>query len=108
MAHRATPTPQEVAAFLQWDPATDSARITPHLAAVTAFTRSYTRGRGFTDTTCAEEIWATIVTATARSVSNPDQATRKEIGGWSEVPAKFEGFTIAEQLALNEHRRRTA
>ena len=49
-----------------------------------------------------------ILSATARSVTNPAQTVREEIGGWNSVPARFEGFTLIEQLTLNNHRRRTA
>jgi len=113
MQLRPLPTPQEVAAFLQWDPATDAERIAPHLASVTTFVRSYVRGRGFKAVSSQpdwlpEDIAAVIVQATARSVTNPEQATRVEIGGYSAVPAKFDGFTIAEQFVLNQYRRRTA
>ncbi|KRF19398.1 hypothetical protein ASG90_20510 [Nocardioides sp. Soil797] len=106
---RPLPTAQDVADFLRWDEATT---IEPHLASVTLFVRAYTRGVGFSvadgNPYCLEDIAAVIVQATARSAPNPAQVTREEIGSWNAMPAKFDGFTIAEQFVLNEYRRRTA
>lgn len=55
-----------------------------------------------------ERIAATIVQATCRSATNPEQVTRVEVGIYNAMPAKFEGFTLIEQLTLNNYRRRTA
>lgn len=108
---RPPPTAEEVAAFLGWEPDTAD-QIEPHLASVTAFVKGYTRGVGFTATTegtyVAEGVAAVIVTATCRSVSNPAQVVREEIGEYNAVPARFEGYTLAEQYVLNNYRRRTA
>ena len=105
------PTVEEVAAFLRWEAAA-APRISPHLSVVTSFVRGYTRGRGFAtidgEPHCAEAVRATIITATARSVTNPQQRVRHEKDGESEMPAVFAGLTVMEQLSLNEYRRRTA
>lgn len=109
------PTPEDVARFLLWDPTEEAEHIKPHLYSVMSMVRGYTRGVGFSTTdatevgiTCTEDIAGVIVMATARSVSNPAQATRVEVGSYNAVPAKFEGFTLAEQFVLNQYRRRTA
>lgn len=104
------PTAEQVAAHLQWD-ADTADTITPHLEATTLFVRAYTRGVGFTLTTegqfCHDDIGAVIVSATCRSVTNPEQVTRVEVGSYNALPARFEGFTLAEQVVLNNYRRRT-
>lgn len=109
------PTPEDVARFLLWDPTENAEHIKPHLYSVMSMVRGYTRGVGFSTTdatevgiTCTEDIAGVIVQATARSVSNPSQATRIEVGSYNTVPARFEGFTLAEQFVLNQYRRRTA
>lgn len=108
---RPEPTPGEVATFLQWDAET-APTIAPHLVSVTAFVRSYTRGVGFTTTTegpyVEQDVAAVIVSATCRSVTNPEQVSRVEVGSYNAMPARFEGFTLVEQIVLNNYRRRTA
>jgi len=108
------PTPNDVAAFLLWDVDEVEEHIKPHLFSVTSMARAYVRGNGFAPTEgvpgilCREDIAGVIVMATARSLCNPEQLTRIEVGSYSEVPTKFEGWTLAEQFVLNQYRRRTA
>ncbi|MDN5550872.1 MAG: hypothetical protein L0G54_09175 [Brevibacterium sp.] len=72
--------------------------------------RDYTRGVGFSqDGTEAEPVIVSVVKlATARIASNPTQVKRYQIGEYQETPSTFDGFTLAEQTALNTYRRRSA
>lgn len=102
------PSASDVATYLDWTEA-DLRQIDAHLRLVTAMARSYTRGAGFLDDDeCEEDIAAVLITATARSVSNPTNATRVEVGSYSELPARFDGWTLIEQHVLHSYRRRTA
>jgi hypothetical protein len=115
---RPLPTPAEVATFMDWPDDPDSlTKIAAHLTTVTAFVRSYVRRRGFLvvlvqgqgmGEQCEDDIAAVIVSATARSVNNPTQLVRAEIGEWNETPSAFNGYTLAEQHVLHGYRRRTA
>ncbi|MBS45610.1 MAG: hypothetical protein CMH83_21050 [Nocardioides sp.] len=116
------PTPEQVAVYLDWplttdqdgDPvAEDAGLIATHLNMVTAMVRSYTRevpftAEGDTGATVPNVVATVIISATARSVSNPAHSKRTEVGSFSEAPAAFTGFTLAEQTVLNSYRRRTA
>jgi len=97
----------DVAAFLgQGGDATLVALADEHLPIITAMVRSYTRDRGFTGTSPADDIRAVIVCATARMLTNPEQ-TRSVVGSVQ----TFEGFTgwsLAETCVLNRYRRRAA
>jgi hypothetical protein len=102
----------EVAAFLDW-PSDTVEQIAPHLASATVLARSYTRGVGFSEAldgspVCQGDVAAVIVSATARSVANPEHVVRQEVGTWNAVPARFEGWTLMEQHVLHAYRRRTA
>lgn len=108
------PTPQKVAAFMGRSIAS-AEDVEPHLWSAISLVRAYTRGVGFAPTDaneagilCREDIASVIIATAARSAANPTQATREEIGSWSAVYGKFDGFTLAEQFVLNQYRRRTA
>lgn len=102
------PTPADVAALLDWPQDTEP-QIAPHLSLVTTYARSYTRGAGFLDDEeCEADLAAVIMSACIRSVSNPAGASRIEIGSYSELPAKFNGWTLIEQYVLHSYRRRSA
>jgi len=75
---------------------------------VLALARSHTRGGGFTETTCAEDIAAVVTSAALRLYANPTGLRRQELGQWSEVPGTWSGWLLPEILALNSWRRRTA
>jgi hypothetical protein len=49
-----------------------------------------------------------ILGAAVRSYASPTNAKRVEIGGYSDVFAAFEGWTLAERATLHEFRGRTA
>lgn len=106
---RPLPTAQEVADFLDWEDATS---IAPHLSVVTAMVRGYVRDEGVETFTegprVPEDLAAVIISATARSVSNPSHLIREEVGSWNSVPGRFDGFTLVEQAVLHAYRRRTA
>src|SRR5690606_21952118 len=78
-----------------------------HAAVMTALVRAYTRGRGFgADGEPVEDVRAVIVTATARLVSNPEQADN--YAGGAGVRGRLVGFWLPEQIVLNAYRRRSA
>lgn len=75
-----------------------------HALIITAMVRAYTRGKGFTGTTPAEDLAAVITTATARLVTNPEQLDIT-VGG-TRIGKGFQGWTLAETFVLNNYRRR--
>ncbi len=104
------PTGQDVARFLGRP--TDYKTLSladDHLQVVTSFVWAYVRGNGFTeDRVPNEDISSVIITATARLVSNPEQAQRIQVADHSETPAVLNGFTLPELAVLHMYRRRTA
>ncbi len=104
-----TPLAKRLAAFLGAPNDPDIiALATIHLPIVQTFVKSYTRERGFWADLPNEDLTTVIITAGARLVVNPEQATRIQIGDTSETPAVFNGFTLAELAVLNRYRRRSA
>jgi hypothetical protein len=102
------PVGTDVIAFLGWPTdAAINAQATQHVGMVTAAVRAYTRGRGFAITgQVPEELAAVIVSATARSLSNPAQSRRIEAGSLTETPGSLASFSVLECLVLNGFRRR--
>lgn len=101
------PTPADVASFLgQSDDASVVALAGQSLPLVKALAMSYTRGKGFTDGTPADDIAAVLVVATARMVANPEQVETHA----GEVVTKggFSGWTLAELFVLNRYRKRAS
>jgi hypothetical protein len=56
----------------------------------------------------APELRSVILSAAARSLSNPTQARRIEIGSYSELPGSLASFSLLETLTLNRYRKRAA
>lgn len=80
-----------------------------HVPIVTAFCHGYTRGNGFdVESDPAADVAAVIVAATARLTANPEQVAMYSAADYSERPAVFTGWTIAEQGVLHRYRRRWA
>jgi len=77
-----------------------------HLDTVTQMVKAYTRGQGFVGDTPAADLAAVIVTATARLLTNPEQLGY-DVGGVG-YRSGFVGWSLAELVVLNAHRRRTA
>ena len=105
------PTGADVLVFLGWPADTAmSAQANAHVVLVTAMAREYTRGVGFgvapNDDECEESIRAVIISAAARSLTNPSQSRRVEAGSFNSVPGVFSGWNLAEVLCLNAYRRR--
>lgn len=103
-------TGQNVADFLgRGDEPPVVALAEEHAAVVTAMARAYTRGRGFDSVTGAPnaDVYAVIVVATARLVTNPAQAVSEQTPMWSRRPAVFAGWTLAELFVLNSYRKRS-
>jgi len=97
----------DVAAFLgQSDDETLVALAEEHLPIVTALSRSYTRGNGFTTGEPADDIRAVIVCATARLMANPEQLGYQR--GSVSLAGGFTGWSLAETFVLNRYRKRAA
>lgn len=83
-----------------------------HLPVVATFVEAYTRGQGFDlvgiNSIPNRMVRSVIITATSRTVGNPEQVKRYQAGDYSETPATLEGFTLPELAVLNLYRRRTA
>lgn len=98
-------TPETIARYLGKPGAV--ALATEHLPIVKAFVQAYTRDKGFTpEGEPNSGLAAVIVSATARLVSNPEQAARYQVADVSETPAVFNGFTIPELAVLHRYRKR--
>ncbi len=97
----AYPTGADVAAFLGVDGLEDLARS--HVRVITEFARVYTRGNGFYPDGVAEPVADVILAATARLVSNPEQLDIQV--GSTRRASFFQGWTLAEQRVLNDHRK---
>lgn len=107
--HEPLPTVSDVLTFLGWSSsARNVALVSSHLADVTALARAYTRERGFTGNTCAPALGAVIVSATARSVSNPARAYKVVAGTVETTPNRFEGWSLIERQTLDRYRVRLA
>lgn len=103
------PEPEKVARFLgRGDDTNVVALAGEHLPIVTAFVRAYTRGNGFVHGVPGDDLEAVIVSATARLVTNPEQASRVQVADYTESPAVLNGFTLPELAVLHLYRRRTA
>lgn len=94
------------------DPAT-VALARGHVETVAAYAHAYTFGRGFTvdidgNGEPAHDVARVIVAAAARLTTNPEQVTAYTAADYSERPAVFTGWTVAEQGVLHRWRRRWA
>lgn len=94
------------------DPAT-VALARGHVETVAAYAHAYTFGRGFTVDADgigepAHDVARVIVAAAARLTTNPEQVSVYSAGDYSERPAVFTGWTIAEQGVLHRWRKRWA
>lgn len=81
-----------------------------HAESVRLQVRAYTRRGGFDADTGepVEDVRAVIVSATARSVSNPTGHTRIALGTASFTPGVYAGWTLPELAILNSYRKRWA
>lgn len=86
----------------------DAGNAMQNLAMVTAMVRAYTRGRGFTDGSPADDVAAVILTATARLMANPEGTITESVGDYSVRHGGFHGFNLVELAVLNTYRRRAA
>lgn len=84
-----------------------------HVETVAAYAHAYTFGRGFTvdsdgNGEPAHDVARVIVAAAARLTTNPEQVSVYSAGDYSERPAVFTGWTVAEQGVLHRWRKRWA
>lgn len=100
----------DVLEFLGLPDNPDMTRLaTQHVRIVTTFVRNYTRGNGFdAEGIPNADLHDVIITATARYLPNPQQATRQSLGNQSIGYATIEGFTLTEKAVLNRYRKMTS
>ena len=104
----ALPTGADLLTFLGWSASSRNVALAAeHVAHVTELAEAYTRGKGFEGERVDAAIARVIVGAAARSVSNPANAFRLGASTVTATPARFEGWTLAEQTVLNRWRVRT-
>jgi hypothetical protein len=110
----ALPTATDVLSFLGWSPDSETeSQASAHVEHVARAARGYTRGRGFVKDesnawTCSEDIAAIVLSATARSLSNPTQDKRVEAGVYNAVPGSFASFSVVESIVLRRYRKTAA
>lgn len=106
------PTGGDVLGHLGWaEEGTLTAQADQHAQQIALMARSYTRGQGWRSDgygglLVAEDIATVIVSATARSLSNPEQARRVEAGSFSSLPGNAGSWSLLEAFVLNGYRRR--
>ena len=95
-----------VAAYLGSD--TYEAQAEASLPVVIEFVKGYVRDRGFGVDGYSPEpgLRAVIVSAASRLVANPEQVASYQASDYSERPAVFTGYTLAEIGVLHRYRRR--
>lgn len=86
--------------------AVDAEQATAALSTVTALVSAWTRGGGFAAGVPADDVRAVILTATCRLISNTTGLLYDQVEGPSQISYRsaFNGFTVAEQMALDSHK----
>ncbi|WP_299051581.1 hypothetical protein [uncultured Nocardioides sp.] len=103
----ATVTGSDVAAFLGRGDEPELVSLAGvHVGIVTELAKAYTRGRGFEETGPNSEIVSVIIMATARTVVNPEQHKREQIGDYAVSPGTLYGWSLVEVQTLNRYRRK--
>lgn len=105
----APPTAADVLAYLGWTADADlTAQATTHVKSVALAARSYCRSRGWeqsgTAWTCPEDVREVIVSAAARSLSNPEQAREVSAGTFRAAPGSLWSWSLLERLVLDNYR----
>ena len=101
------PDVQDVQDLIDTDPAPTNAQVSQALNAVTNLAKSHTRGIGFdANGVPNDEISVVIVLATARLLRNPSGLPVREQYGAIVIDYRggFQGWTLAEQVALDRYR----
>lgn len=108
----ASPTGEDLLEFLgqSFDPATlNQAEV--HVEHVTSLVKLYVRGNGMPPNPSQgiePALRAVIIGAAARTMGNPDDTLRTQVGNYSEMRAQFTGWTLPELNVLHHFRKRTA
>ncbi|WIY81383.1 hypothetical protein [Propionimicrobium sp. PCR01-08-3] len=105
MAEMKAPAAGEALAWLAGDGEFNTEDVTGVLPLVTSLAKAYTRGKGFDDDMCADEIRAVIYSVTARVLKNPSGLRISETEGpRSYSIAGWAGFTLLERQVLDRYR----
>ena len=95
------PTPDEIATLANIP---NSPNVKTTIDLIATFARSYTRGNGFIDDEKVEkDIGKVITTAAIRLLANPEQLDIR-VGNVSRS-SYWQGWTLAEQIILNQYRK---
>ena len=83
----------------------DLAVAREHTDAAVSFVRAYTRAHGFEFGDFPnEELASVVITAAARSMSNPHNVQSQTSGPFSVTHFQVGGFTLAERAVLDRYR----
>lgn len=105
-------------AWLGWVPDAElTAQAEKHVKSATLAARSYCRSAGWeevvistsplvTEWHCPEDVREVIISAAARSLSNPEQAREVSAGTFRSAPGSFWSWSLTEALILNGYRKR--
>lgn len=108
MTNVSWPTPSDLLKQVGWSATAANVQLAQaQLEAVFQFAKGYTRGVGFGDSDgvfITPDLKTVILSAASRALANPTNAYRLEVGSANVTPARFEGFTLAEQMILNKYR----
>ena len=100
------PTGQEVADYLgQGDNDALVLLAEQHVSIISGMARIYCRGRGFYAEGVSPELQQVILVATGRLVANPEQI--QQWVGTIFIAEGFKGWSLAEQVVLNQYRSRS-
>ena len=109
MTNVSWPTPSDLLKQVGWSATAANVQLAQaQLESMLQFAKSYTRGIGFDDNAegmfIKPDLKTVILSAASRALANPTNAYRLEVGSANVTPARFEGFTLAEQMILNKYR----
>jgi hypothetical protein len=83
----------------------DLAQLVSVISVVSSMVSSYTRGRGFTDGTPADDLKAVILTATARMLKNPNGIRSESMGPFLvQYDQTVFNWTLSEQAVIDRYR----
>lgn len=82
----------------------DPALVGEHVEAATSFVKAYTRDVGFNEGWPNSELENVIVSAAARSASNPTGVQSETVGPYAVTHFRNLGFTLVERAVLDRYR----
>ncbi|WP_322857338.1 hypothetical protein [Mycobacterium shigaense] len=103
------PSPVPITEYQQFAKETysgdDLAQLNSVLSVVGSMVSSYTRGRGFTDGTPADDLKAVIMTAAARMLKNPNGIRSESMGPFmTQYDQAVFNWTLSELTVMDRYR----